>query len=48
MDSHVPIGLAVAANRTLCEVLSRRDEEAVTRAMDKHLRLLEDAWFADA
>jgi DNA-binding FadR family transcriptional regulator len=48
MDSRVPIGLAVAANRTLCEVLSRRDEEAVTRAMDEHLRLLEDAWFADA
>jgi GntR family transcriptional regulator, transcriptional repressor for pyruvate dehydrogenase complex len=46
MDARVPVETAVAANRTLAEVLRARDEEAVMRAMDEHLRLLEDAWFA--
>jgi DNA-binding FadR family transcriptional regulator len=45
MEANVPVEAAVAANRTLYEVLCRRDEDAVMRAMDEHLRLLEDAWF---
>jgi GntR family transcriptional repressor for pyruvate dehydrogenase complex len=48
MDAQVPVESAVAANRTLYEVLSRRDEDAVLQAMDDHLRLLEDAWFSAA
>jgi DNA-binding FadR family transcriptional regulator len=46
MDARVPVEEAVAANRTLSAVLRSRDEEAVMQAMDDHLRLLEDAWFA--
>jgi GntR family transcriptional regulator, transcriptional repressor for pyruvate dehydrogenase complex len=46
MEARVPVEAAVAANRALSEVLRARDGEAVMRAMDEHLRLLEDAWFA--
>jgi GntR family transcriptional regulator, transcriptional repressor for pyruvate dehydrogenase complex len=45
MDERVPVEKAVAANRALFSVVRGRDEQAVLRAMDEHLRLLEEAWF---
>jgi GntR family transcriptional regulator, transcriptional repressor for pyruvate dehydrogenase complex len=48
VDRSVSPESAVAVNEETLQALRTRDEQIVTAAMDKHLRLLEDAWADEA